>query len=244
MTYPRYYNARIETMRSSRPRSCRNGSCASNWRTTIRTLPFIAINSTRWACIPKYSHACRHGKAPLYDKEELRDSQLEHPPWGDMPRFQCRGFVRIHSSSARRDAPAMSASPGMTAIPGSSPWRASTGRGVRPDSIIVMGFGMSFFVAACPCTTPSRNRRDLHPCWNRRVRRLITRSRTWGQPSLPDPRMPSTWRNTSAINSMSNEYAGIRRIQVARNRAACASGAPEHRRGLGGIRHEGLATPM
>src|SRR5579884_157788 len=86
-------------------------------------------------------------KLPFTAKEELRESQLEHPPLGRHAVPMSR-VVRIHSSSGTTGRPGYA---GITRHDRDT-WIESAARvyrseGVRPDSIVVMGFGMSFLTA-------------------------------------------------------------------------------------------------
>src|SRR5437879_5933289 len=90
-------------------------------------------------------------KLPFTTKEELRDSQLEHPPLGRHAAVPMSRVVRIHSSSGTTGRPSYV---GITRHDRDT-WVESVARvywseGVRPDSVVVMGFGMSFFVGGLP----------------------------------------------------------------------------------------------
>jgi hypothetical protein len=115
MTYPRYYNARIETMPPKQIQELQE-------RKLRKQLAYNYQNSAFYH--QKFDEV---GARPE-DFRTLED--LAKLPWGDMPPFPCRGSFAFTPRPARRDAPVMSALPGMTAIPGSSQWHASTGQRV------------------------------------------------------------------------------------------------------------------
>src|SRR5437763_7443097 len=152
MTYPRYYNARIETMPLKQTQELQE-------RKLRKQLAYNYQNSTFYR--HKFDEAGVHpedirtledmAKLPFTTKEELRDSQLEHPPLGRHAAVPMSRVVRIHSSSGTTGRPSYV---GITRHDRDTwietvsrvPWSA----GCRPDSIIVMGFGMRFFVGGLP----------------------------------------------------------------------------------------------
>jgi phenylacetate-CoA ligase len=90
-------------------------------------------------------------KLPFTTKEDLRDSQLEQPPLGTHAAASMEQVIRIHSSSGTTGRPSYV---GITRHDRDN-WTESIARvywteGVRPNTILAMGFGLSFFVGGVP----------------------------------------------------------------------------------------------
>lgn len=88
---------------------------------------------------------------PFTTKDELRESLLQAPPLGTHQAAPLRDIIRVHSSSGTTGRPSYM---GITRHDRDG-WIQSVARvywseGVRPDSVVVMGFGMSFFVGGLP----------------------------------------------------------------------------------------------
>ena len=88
---------------------------------------------------------------PFTTKQELRDSQRRHPPFGSHAAATREQIVRVHASSGTTGVPSY--------IPvtahDSALWREAIRRvfrcqGVRPDSTVAMGFSIGFFVGGIP----------------------------------------------------------------------------------------------
>ena len=88
---------------------------------------------------------------PFTTKQELRDSQRRHPPFGSHAAATRERIVRVHASSGTTGVPSY--------IPvtahDSALWREAIRRvfrcqGVRPDSTVAMGFSIGFFVGGIP----------------------------------------------------------------------------------------------
>ncbi|MDE0176893.1 MAG: hypothetical protein OYH76_11545 [Defluviicoccus sp.] len=88
---------------------------------------------------------------PFTTKQELRDSQRRHPPFGSHAAAIRERIVRVHASSGTTGVPSY--------IPvtahDSALWREAIRRvfrcqGVRPDSTVAMGFSIGFFVGGIP----------------------------------------------------------------------------------------------
>lgn len=152
MAYPRYFNEEIETMPVENVHRLQLSRLQ-------RQLAYV------YACSPFYRRkfdaagvnplAVRHledlAAFPFTTKDELRESQSEAPPLGLHQAAATRDIVRIHSSSGTTGRPSYV---GITRRDRDG-WIESVARvywsqGVRPDSIVVMGFGMSFFVGGLP----------------------------------------------------------------------------------------------
>lgn len=88
---------------------------------------------------------------PFTTKQELRDSQRRHPPFGDHAAVDRERIVRVHASSGTTGVPSY--------IPvtahDSALWREAIRRvfwcqGVRATSTVAMGFSIGFFVGGIP----------------------------------------------------------------------------------------------
>lgn len=152
MPYPRYYNEEVETMPSD----------------DIRRMQLFRLRRQLayvYACSPFYRRKfdtvgvnpldIRHledlAAFPLTTKDELRQSQVEAPPLGTHRAAPAGEIIRIHSSSGTTGRPSYV---GITRHDRNG-WIQSVARvywsqGVRPESVVVMGFGMSFFVGGLP----------------------------------------------------------------------------------------------
>jgi phenylacetate-CoA ligase len=152
MTYPRYYNAHIETMpleqlRELQLRKLRKQLAYNYQHSAFYRQKFDAVGAH-----PEDIRTLEDlARLPFTTKEELRDSQLEHPPLGRHAAVPMSRVVRIHSSSGTTGRPSYV---GITRHDRDT-WIETVARvywseGVRPDSVVVMGFGMSFFVGGLP----------------------------------------------------------------------------------------------
>lgn len=166
MTYPRYYNARIETMPPRQIQEVQERKLRKQLSYNYQNSAFYRQKFDGVGVRPEDIRTLEDlARLPFTTKEELRDSQIEHPPLGRHAAVPMSRVVRIHSSSGTTGRPSYV---GITKHDRDT-WIESVARvywseGVRPDSVVVMGFGMSFLWAACPCTTPSRkSARPLSP---------------------------------------------------------------------------------
>ncbi|MCZ7571505.1 MAG: hypothetical protein M5U01_23405 [Ardenticatenaceae bacterium] len=152
MAYPRYFNEEIETMPAEKLRRLQLlrlqrqlayvYACSSFYR---RKFDAAGVNPAT------IRHLEDLVAFPFTTKDELRESQNEAPPLGLHQAAPTRDIIRVHSSSGTTGRPSYV---GITRHDRDG-WIQSVGRvywsqGVRPDSVVVMGFGMSFFVGGLP----------------------------------------------------------------------------------------------
>ena len=90
-------------------------------------------------------------KLPFTTKDELRESQIKSPPLGEQVAVPMEKVIRLHSSSGTTGRPSYV---GITKRDRKS-WiemvaRCYWSEGVRPSSIVIMGFGIGMFVGGLP----------------------------------------------------------------------------------------------
>ncbi len=88
---------------------------------------------------------------PFTEKQELRDAQQEHPPLGTHAGVDMADVVRVHATSGTTGTPSYI---GVTHLD-SAQWQEAVARayyaqGVRPHSVVMIGFGIGFFVGGLP----------------------------------------------------------------------------------------------
>jgi phenylacetate-CoA ligase len=89
--------------------------------------------------------------APFTEKQELRDSQIAAPPLGRHAAAELVDVIRVHSSSGTTGRPSYV---GITRAD-SGRWTEVISRvywceGVRPEDVVIHGFGLSYFVGGLP----------------------------------------------------------------------------------------------
>lgn len=95
---------------------------------------------------------------PFTTKDELRDSQKQAPPLGSHAAQLLDNIIRIHASSGTTGIPSYV---GITARDRDI-WtevvsRCLYSQGVRPNSKVIMGFGIGFFVGGLPLHDANEN---------------------------------------------------------------------------------------
>ena len=89
--------------------------------------------------------------APFTYKEELRESQIEHPPLGEHAAVDMKEVLRVHSSTGATGRPTYV---GLTRYD-RDVWTEAVSRvyyceGLRPSDVVIHGFGLGFFVGGLP----------------------------------------------------------------------------------------------
>ncbi len=152
MSFPRYWNERMETMEPERLRE-------------IQEIKLRKQAQYLWDCSTFYRRKLEaHGVGPAHirtlkdlstlpftTKDELRHSQEAAPPLGEHAAVPLDRVIRIHSSSGTTGRPSYV---GITAHDWEI-WREVVARvywseGVRPTSRVLMGFSIGFFVGGLP----------------------------------------------------------------------------------------------
>jgi len=90
-------------------------------------------------------------RLPFTEKQELRDSQIVSPPLGRHAAADLVDVIRVHSSSGTTGRPSYV---GITRAD-SARWTEVISRvywceGVRPEDVLIHGFGLGFFVGGLP----------------------------------------------------------------------------------------------
>jgi phenylacetate-CoA ligase len=152
MTYPRYFNAHIETMPLKQVQELQERKLRKQLAYNYQNSAFYRQKFDQVGLRPEDIRTLEDlVRLPFTTKEELRDSQIEHPPLGLHAAVPMSRVIRIHASSGTTGRPSYV---GITKHDRDT-WIESVARvywaeGVRPDSIVAMGFGMSFFVGGLP----------------------------------------------------------------------------------------------
>src|SRR5947209_19637669 len=106
MTYPRYYNARIETMPLRQIHELQERKLRKQLAYNYQNSAFYRQKFDEVGVRPEVIRTLDDlAKLPFTTKEELRDSQLEHPRLGQHAAVPMLQFVRILSSSGTTARP-------------------------------------------------------------------------------------------------------------------------------------------
>ncbi len=152
MSYPRYYNEHIESMPADPLRRLQEEKLRRQMAYNYERSAFYRRKFDAAGFQPGDIRTLDDlAQLPFTTKEELRDSQIEHPPLGAHAAVPMEQVIRVHSSSGTTGRPSYV---GITRHDRDS-WSESIARvywseGVRPDTILAMGFGLSFFVGGIP----------------------------------------------------------------------------------------------
>src|SRR2546429_2346099 len=106
MPYPRYYNARIETMPLKQTQELQERKLRKQLAYNYQNSAFYRHKFDEAGVHPEDIRTLEDmAKLPFTTKEELRDSQLEHPPLGRHAAVPMSRVVRIHTSSGTTGRP-------------------------------------------------------------------------------------------------------------------------------------------
>lgn len=152
MFEPNYWNPVIETMGTSEQRALQTTKLQEQLRYVLDRSPFYrrkfkdaGFVPARLGSVDDLSHA------PFTYKEELRESQVEHPPLGEYAAVDMTAVLRVHSSSGTTGRPSYV---GLTRHD-RDVWTETVSRvyyceGLRPSDVLIHGFGLGFFVGGLP----------------------------------------------------------------------------------------------
>lgn len=152
MTWPAWWNQRIETMPAPKMRVMQEAKLQRQLRYLWENSPFYRQKFTAAGVRPEQVRTLADlTHFPFTTKDELRQSQTEAPPLGHHAAVPLERLIRMHSSSGTTGRPSYV---GITARDRDI-WTEVVSRvywceGTRPDSRVVMGFGIGFFVGGLP----------------------------------------------------------------------------------------------
>ena len=148
MAYPDYWNPRIETMPLDELRAIQNIKLQKQMRYVYERSPFYRRKFDSVGIKPEHIKTVEDlAELPFTTKEELRQSQAECPPLGLHTAADLDRVVRVHSSSGTTGRPVFV---GITEYDRQT-WIEIVSRlwwtqGTRPNSRMMIGFGMGIFV--------------------------------------------------------------------------------------------------
>ncbi|SRR6266446_800558 len=248
MTYPRYYNARIETMPLKQIQELQERKLRKQIAYNYQNSVFYRQKFDQVGLHPEDIRALEDlTRFPFTTKEELRDSQIEHPPLGLHAAVPLSRVIRIHASSGTTGRPSYV---GITKHDRDT-WIESVARvywaeGVRPDSVVVMGFGLGFFVGGLPLHNAIEEiGATFIPVGTGASDRLITSIQNLGANQLTCTPSYATYLAEYVRNKFHVEpnTLGIRRIQLG---AEPGGGVPAIRKRIeedwGAIATEGIGN--
>ncbi len=152
MSYPRYFDEEIETMPPAEIGRMQLARLQQQLAYVYARSPFYRRKFDAAGTTPSNIRHLEDLTAfPFTTKDELRESQTEELPLGTHQAAPGRDIIRLHSSSGTTGRPSYV---GVTARDRDG-WTRSVSRvywsqGVRPDSVVMMGFGLGFFVGGLP----------------------------------------------------------------------------------------------
>lgn len=152
MAEGRYWNPLVETMGASGRREMQTEKLKRQLRYVLdrslfygRKFGDAGFDPARLAGLADLSHA------PFTHKEELRESQVEHPPLGEHAAAEMEDVLRVHSSTGTTGRPSYV---GITRHD-RDVWMEAVSRvyyceGLRRSDVLIHGFGLGFFVGGLP----------------------------------------------------------------------------------------------
>lgn len=150
--WPQFYNERMETLDQEKLRSLQENKLKKQLKYVWKNSPFYQKKFKEAGISPKDFKSLEDlKKFPFTTKDELRESQAQHPPLGDHVAAPMEKIIRIHSSSGTTGQPSFV---GITKHD-HQVWTEITARsiytqGVRRDDIVLHAVGLTFFVGGLP----------------------------------------------------------------------------------------------
>lgn len=150
--WPQFYNERMETLDQEELRSLQENKLKKQLKYVWKNSPFYQKKFKETGISPKDFKSLEDlNKLPFTTKDELRESQAQHPPLGDHVAASMEKIIRIHSSSGTTGQPSFV---GITKHD-HQVWTEITARsiytwGIRPDDVIIHAIGLTFFVGGLP----------------------------------------------------------------------------------------------
>ena len=152
MSFPRYWNERLETMDPERLREIQEIKLRKQLDYLWERSPFYRRKLEVHGLKPWHVRTVADlSTLPFTTKDDLRESQSAAPPLGEHEAAPLDRVIRIHASSGTTGRPSYV---GITYHDWEI-WREVVARvywseGVRPTSRVMMGFSIGFFVGGLP----------------------------------------------------------------------------------------------
>src|SRR3972149_755817 len=152
MRYSPYWNEKIETMPLPRLNLLQARKLRKQIDYLMKSSPFYRRKLKEAGIAARDIRTVAEiAKLPFTTKDELRESQIKSPPLGEQAAVPMEKVIRLHSSSGTTGRPSYV---GITKGDRKS-WIEMVARrywseGVRPSSIVIMGFGLGVFVGGLP----------------------------------------------------------------------------------------------
>lgn len=150
--WPQFYNERMETLDQEKLRSLQENKLKKQVKYVWKNSPFYQKKFEEAGIAPKDLKGLEDlKKFPFTTKDELRESQAQHPPLGDHVAAPMEKIIRIHSSSGTTGQPSFVG----IIKHDHHVWTEITARsiytqGVRRDDIVLHAVGLTFFVGGLP----------------------------------------------------------------------------------------------
>ncbi|MGH3436495.1 MAG: phenylacetate--CoA ligase family protein [Sciscionella sp.] len=154
----KFWNPDVETLPRPRMRELQWQRLRDQLAYVAARSPFYVEKWRRAGFDPAAVTGLDRFDAPFTTKAELRESQLERPPFGGHAAVDMSSVVRVHSSSGTTGRPSYV---GITARDHAA-WTEVVSRvlyceGMRPEDVVVHAFGLSFFVGGLPLKDATEN---------------------------------------------------------------------------------------
>lgn len=152
MVYPKYWNERMETISPGELTEIQEIKLRKQIEYVYENSHFYRRKFKELGLRPEHVRNLRDLEyLPFTTKDELRESQIAHPPLGEHAAVPIDRVIRVHSSSGTTGRPSYV---GITKHD-FEVWKEVVARvyytqGVRPNSRVAMGFGLGFFVGGIP----------------------------------------------------------------------------------------------
>ena len=150
--HPTFWNHEIETMPLEDVRAMQTFKLRRQLAHLAQRSPFYTRKFAESGFAPdKVRSIADLRDAPFTEKQELRESQIATPPLGDHAASALVDVIRVHSSSGTTGRPSYV---GITRADRRR-WTEIISRvywceGVRPEDVLIHGFGLGFFVGGLP----------------------------------------------------------------------------------------------
>ena len=147
-----YWDEEIETMSRGEIARMQSDRLRAQLPAVVARSPFYRDKFAQHDCDPgAVADVSDLRRFPFTVKQELRESQASTPPLGSHAAAPMRDVVRVHASSGTTGRPSFV---GVTAADADA-WAEVATRvyyceGMRPEDVVLHGFGLGFFVGGLP----------------------------------------------------------------------------------------------